>query len=112
MSAGRIHIRKGDLVQVTTGRERGKQGKVLRVNREKLRLFVEKLNIVKRHTRPTQGNPKGGIVEREGGIHLSNVMLVCGNCAKATRVGVKSLADGKKLRFCKKCQEVLDKEAR
>jgi|SRR5579863_650889 len=112
MSAGKVQLRKGDLVEVIAGKERGKQGKVLRINREAERLFIEKLNIVKRHTRPTQSNPKGGIVEKEGGIHLSNVMVVCSNCAKAARVGIKILPDGRKLRYCKRCKEVLDKEAR
>jgi large subunit ribosomal protein L24 len=112
MLPSRSRIRKGDLVAVTAGKERGKQGKVLRVNPETARVFVEKLNIIKKHSRPSPSNPKGGIVEKEGGIHLSNVMLVCGNCGKRTRIAMKMLPEGKKIRQCARCKEVVDKEAR
>ena len=102
-------IRKGDMVRVTTGRERGKSGKVLQVLAKKQRVIIEKLNIIKRHTRPQQKNRQGGIVEREGSIQISNVMLLCPQCNKATRYSLKILTDGKKLRCCRKCGEVLDK---
>jgi large subunit ribosomal protein L24 len=102
-------IRKGDMVRVTTGRDRGKSGKVLQVLVKKQRVIVEKLNIIKRHTRPQQKNRQGGIVEREGSIQISNVMLLCPQCHKATRYSLKILTDGKKLRCCRKCGEVLDK---
>lgn len=92
------------------GREKGKEGKVLRVLPEKEAVVIEKLNIFKKHTRPNQKNPKGGILEREGKVHLSNVMVVCANCSKPARTGTKILPDGKKLRTCKSCGEVLDKE--
>lgn len=105
-------IRKGDLIQVMAGKERGKQGKVLRVDRGSNRLYIEKLNLIKKHSRPTQANPKGGVIEREGSIHPSSVQLVCANCRKPTRIGIKVLSDGKKLRECRKCREVMDKEAR
>lgn len=105
----KTRIRKGDLVRVVSGKEKGKEGKVLHVLPEKGTVVVEKLNIFKKHTRPTQKNPKGGIVEREGAIQLSNVMVVCGSCNKPVRMGIKSLADGKKMRACKSCGEVLDK---
>lgn len=108
-TATKTKIRKGDLVRIMSGKEKGKDGKVLQVFPEKQKVVVEKLNILKKHTRPNQKNPKGGILEMEGKIHLSNVMIVCGNCNKPTRTGAKSLADGKKLRMCKSCGEVLDK---
>lgn len=108
-AATKTKIRKGDLVRVMTGKEKGKDGRVLQVFPEKQTVVVEKLNILKKHTRPNQKNPKGGILEMEGKVHLSNVMIVCGNCNKPTRIGAKSLPDGKKLRMCKSCGEVLDK---
>ncbi len=105
----RIRIRRGDTVQVIAGRERGKSGKVLQVVSGKQRVFVEKLNLIKRHTRPNQKNRQGGIVEREGSIHLSNVMLLCPQCNKTTRIAIKLLEDGTKLRRCRKCGEMIDK---
>ncbi|HLG22427.1 MAG TPA: 50S ribosomal protein L24 [Candidatus Manganitrophaceae bacterium] len=107
----KVRIKKGDQVRVIAGKERGKEGKVLHVLPGKEAVVVERLNLVKKHTRPNQKNPKGGIIEREGKIHLSNVMIVCANCNKPVRVGTKALPDGKRLRSCKKCGEVLDKEA-
>lgn len=107
----RTKIKKGDIVHVIAGKEKGKEGKVLHVLPDKQGVVVEKLNLLKRHTRPNQTNPKGGIIEREGRIHLSNVMIVCANCNKPRRIGSKALPDGKKLRICKSCGEALDKEA-
>ena len=107
----KIRIRKGDRVRVISGKEKGKEGTVLQVLPEKQGVVIEKLNLFKKHTRPNQANPKGGIVEREGRVHLSNVMVICGNCNKPTRLGAKVLPEGKKLRSCKKCGEVMDKEA-
>ena len=89
-----IHVRRGDLVGVITGRERGKRGKVLRVLTDKGRVVVEHVNMVKKHQRPTQKLRQGGIIEREGAIHLSNVMLVDPGSDKPTRVGMKALSDG------------------
>lgn len=107
----KTRIRKGDRVRVIAGRERGKEGNVLDVFPFKRELLVEGLNLTKRATKPSQSNPKGGILEREGRLHLSNVMLLCGNCEKVTRIGAKVLLDGKKLRSCKRCGEVLDKDS-
>ncbi|WP_422666751.1 50S ribosomal protein L24 [Candidatus Manganitrophus noduliformans] len=106
----RTKIKKGDIVHVVAGKEKGKEGKVLQVLPDKQAVVVEKLNLLKKHTRPNQKNPKGGIVEREGRVHLSNVMIVCANCVKPRRIGSKTLPDGKKLRVCKSCGEALDKE--
>ncbi|MDY0190637.1 MAG: 50S ribosomal protein L24 [Desulfuromonas sp.] len=108
MAVKKFHVKKGDLVQVMAGKEKGKQGKVLSVFFTKNRLTVENLNIVKRHTRPSQQNQEGGIVEKEAALSASNVMLVCSSCNKPTRTGIRVLEDGNKTRFCKKCNENID----
>jgi len=102
------HVKKNDMVVITVGKDKGKTGKVLRINQKKDRLIVEKVNIIKRHVRPSQKS-KGGIMERESPIAVSNVMIYCEKCSKPVRVGSKILEDGKKVRYCKKCDEVLDK---
>ena len=103
------HVRKGDTVIVVAGKERGKKGKVLRVLPEKGRVVVERINMIKKHQRPTQKIRQGGIIEREGAIHLSNVMLVDPASNKPTRVGMKALSDGKKVRVARRSGEMLDK---
>ena len=103
------HVRKGDTVMVVAGKERGKKGKVLRVIPEKGRVVVERVNLIKKHQRPTQKVRQGGIIEREGSIHLSNVMLIDPNSDKPTRVGMKALSDGKKVRVARRSGEMLDK---
>ena len=103
------HVRKGDTVMVVAGKERGKKGKVLRVIPEKGRVVVERINMIKKHQRPTQKIRQGGIIEREGSIHLSNVMLVDPGSDKPTRVGMKALSDGKKVRVARRSGEMLDK---
>lgn len=109
MASVKMHVKKNDMVKVIAGKERGKTAKVLRVFPEKGRVIVEGLNVVKRHTRPSQLNPEGGIVEKEAAISAANVMLVCGSCNEATRTGVRTLEDGSKSRFCKKCNASVDK---
>ncbi|MEN3038196.1 MAG: 50S ribosomal protein L24 [Candidatus Kryptonium sp.] len=105
-----MNIKKNDIVQVIAGNYKGKVGKVLKVFREKERVLVEGVNIVKKHVRKSPRYPQGGIIEMEAPIHVSNVMLVCPKCGKATRVGHTILvsADGKrsKMRVCKKCGEM------
>lgn len=103
-----FHVKKKDLVQVMIGKEKGKTGKVLRVNHKKNSVFVEKLNIVKRHTKPT-GKAAGGIIEQEGPIFLSNVLLYCDKCSRGVRTKRKALESGKKVRVCRKCDTQLDK---
>ena len=105
----KLHVRKGDTVRVISGRDVGKQGRVLRVLSESDRLVVEKINFIYRHQRPTQKQQKGGIIEKEGSIHVSNVMLVCSKCNEPTRIGRVSLKDGRRVRKCRKCGEILDK---
>jgi large subunit ribosomal protein L24 len=103
-------IRKNDNVVVTTGKARGKRGRVLKVLPENNRVVVEGVNFIKRHTKPNpQRNIKGGLVEREASLHASNVQLVCPECGKPTRLGRKILGDGRKVRICRKCEGVVDK---
>jgi large subunit ribosomal protein L24 len=105
-----IAIRKGDNVRVMSGRDSGKNGRVLSVNPRKNTVIVEHANIIKRHTRPNPAkNIKGGIVEKEGPIHVSNVMIVCSGCGKHARIGRNVLPDGSKVRVCKRCGTTLDK---
>ena len=104
----RIRLRKNDLVEVISGKDAGKRGKVLKVLREKNRVIVQGVGFIKRHTRPNpQRNIKGGIAEREAPIHISNVQIVCNECGP-TRIGHKMLEDGRKVRICRKCEGVLD----
>jgi large subunit ribosomal protein L24 len=109
MAKPKIHVKKGDLVQVISGKDSGKKGKVLNVNTQKSRVVVEGLNIVKRHTRPTQANPQGGILEMEAAIASSNVMIYCEKCKEPVRINKKFLSDGKKVRICNRCGEQFDK---
>lgn len=102
------HVKKNDTVMVTTGKDKGKTGKVLSILKKKDRVIVEKVNMVKRHVKPSQ-KAKGGIMEREGALHVSNVRIYCEKCSKPVRTGTKVLEDGKKVRFCRKCEEVIDK---
>lgn len=103
------HVRRGDTVLVIAGKERGKRGKVLVVLPNKGRVIVEKVNMIKRHQRPTQKLRQGGIIEREGPVHLSNVMVVCGKCDRPTRTRIQLLAEGKRARACKRCGEIIDR---
>jgi large subunit ribosomal protein L24 len=104
-----VNIKKNDQVQVLSGKDRGKTGKVLKVDPGKNRAIVEGLNFVQKHTRPNpQKNIKGGILPKEASIHLSNLMIVCKRCNKHARVGFSVMQDGRKVRVCKKCNELLD----
>ena len=100
--------RRDDTVLILSGEDRGKQGKVLKVFPKQQRVIIEGVNFIKRHTRPTQKNPKGGIVEKEGSISFSNVMVVCSKCGEPTRVGAKIIADGSRVRTCKRCREMIE----
>ena len=103
------HVRKGDTVVVVAGKERGKRGRVLRVLPESNRVVVERMNMIKKHQRPTQKLRQGGIIEREGSIHLSNVMLLDPTSDRPTRIGVRALTDGKKVRLARKSGEIIDR---
>ncbi|MFQ5777025.1 MAG: 50S ribosomal protein L24 [Terriglobia bacterium] len=107
--AWRLSLRKGDQVKVMAGRDKGKVGRVLSVNPAGGTCTVEHVNMLKRHTRPNPSKQiKGGIVEREGTIHSSNVQVVCGSCGKPTRVRHQRLADGSKTRACHRCGATLE----
>jgi large subunit ribosomal protein L24 len=103
-----MHIKKDDQVKVIAGKEKGKTGRVMRVIGKKNQLLVEKVNLVKRHTRPSSQHRQGGIIEKESPIHISNVMIICTKCSTAVKIGSKTLEDGEKVRLCKKCGEVID----
>jgi len=107
---GKLRIKKGDMVMAMAGKDRGKVGKVLSVQPQKGKVVVEKLNMLKRHTKPTSNNRQGGILEREGPIAISNVMAYCEAVQKPSRIQVKVFDDGRKVRvFQKSPDEVLDK---
>ncbi len=103
-----LPIRKNDLVIVIAGKDRGKRGKVLRVIPQTGMVVVERINIVKRHTRPGGASQQGGILEKEAPLHVSNVMVVCSRCDRPVRTGHSFLADGRKVRVCKQCGEAVD----
>jgi large subunit ribosomal protein L24 len=103
-----LSIKKNDTVVVIAGREKGKRGRVLSIYSQKDRLLIEKINIIKKNMKPTRKQTQGGIIEKEASIHMSNVMLICPKCNKPTRIGNSILQDGRKLRVCKKCGEVID----
>ena len=101
-------VRKNDTVQVLAGREKGKQGKVIRVLPDEDRVVIEGVNIRKRHTKPRRQGEQAGIVEFPAPLHVSNVAVVCSKCGKPARVGFRFLADGTKVRHCKRCDEVIE----
>jgi len=101
-------IKKDDKVKVITGKDKGKIGKVLKVNQKKQRILVENINVAKRHTKASAQNRQGGIVESEALIDWSNVMLMCSKCMTPSRVKMRRLEDGKKVRTCRKCDEIID----
>ena len=103
-----MHIKKNDNVVVISGKEKGKQGRVIAVYPSSNRLLVEKLNMIKRHTRPNQQLKQGGIVEKEAPFSLSNVKLVCSKCDKQTKVTRRADHEGKRVRVCRSCSETID----
>lgn len=102
-----LYIKKGDTVKVTTGNDRGKIGKVIGVNAGDGTVTVEKVHVAKKHTRPSNTNPTGGIIEKTLPISVSNVLLLCKSCNRGVRIGFRFLDDGSKVRYCKKCNEVI-----
>ncbi len=100
-----MNVKKGDTVVVLTGKDKGKEGTILRALPAKQRVVVEKVGVVKKALRPTQQNPQGGISSVEAPIHVSNVMLVCPACKQPTRVSSRRNEEGKKVRVCKKCNK-------
>lgn len=104
-----LGIKKEDNVYVITGKDKGKKGRVLAVDKGKNRVLVEKLNMIKKHMKPNKTFKQGGIIEKEASIRISNVMLICPKCGQHTKTGVMSFEGGKKHRICKKCKEVIDR---
>jgi len=103
-----LGIKKDDSILVISGKEKGKRGRVLSVYPLKDSLLIEKINMIKKHMKPSRKYAQGGIIEKEAPIHMSNVMLICPKCNKPTRISNTSLQGGKKVRVCKKCREVMD----
>ncbi len=110
MKYSSFHIRKNDLVEVIAGKEKGKTGKVLQVFPKKDRVLVEKVNFIKRHSRPSAKTRQGGIIQKEAPIHIANVLLVCPKCNKGERMGSKRQDDGKKTLVCKSCGELIERK--
>ncbi len=100
-------LKKGDVVKVLAGKDKGKTGKILKTIPEKSRIVVEKINVIKKHKKPDQ-KTRGGVVEKEGPLHVSKVALLCNKCNAGVRVRSKVLEDGKKVRICSKCNEVIN----
>ncbi len=110
MSEAKLHVKKGDKVMVLSGKDKGKTGAVIQAIPKKGKAVVEGINKVKRHTKPSQSNPQLGIIVKEAPVHAAKLMLVCPACDKATRVKSNVLANGGKVRVCKKCGETIDKD--
>ena len=105
----KMHVKKGDQVVVITGKDVGKRGKIIDVEAKTGRVYVDKVNVVSRHTKPTQAAPQGGIVKKEAPIDSSNVMLYCEKCNKGVRIKKQILDDGRKVRVCANCGASFDK---
>ena len=104
-TVNKLHVKKGDTVVILSGKDNGKQGKVLEVSPKEQKVIVEGCNMVTKHVKPRRAGENGGIVKAEGALYASKVMLVCPKCGKPTRLAHKILADGTKARLCKKCGE-------
>lgn len=105
----KLKLKKNDIVTVIKGKDEGKSGKVLKITEDGSKVIVEKVNFVKRHTRPSQKVQQGGILEKEAPVSIANVMLICNKCGKKTRVKV-GMTGNKRVRICKKCNEMLDEK--
>jgi len=103
MGQGKTYLKKNDQVEVIAGKDKGRVGKILKVLPESSKAIVERVNIIKRHTKPKEMNQQGQIIEKEAAIHVSNLQLICPECTKTGRVGKKILDDGTKVRICKSC---------
>ncbi len=108
MKQGRTYLKKDDQVEVIAGKDKGRVGKILRVYPDKNKAVVERINMIKRHTKPQEMNQQGQIVDKEAPIHVSNLQLICPECTKTGRIGKKILEDGTKVRFCKGCGESIE----
>lgn len=104
----KTHLKMNDRVEVITGKDKGRVGKIIRIDAREGVAIVEKINMIKRHTKPSQLNQQGGIIEKEAPIHVSNLMLICPKCSKTVRLGKTILENGSKVRTCKKCNESVE----
>lgn len=108
MRQGHTNLRINDKVEVIAGKDKGRVGKVLRIQKESNRIIVERINLIKKHQKATDATQSGQIIEKEAGVHISNVMLVCPECAETVKIGRKLLEDGTKVRVCKKCRATIE----
>jgi large subunit ribosomal protein L24 len=108
MRQGQTNLRVNDKVEVTAGKDKGRVGKVLRIEKEGNRIIVERINLIKKHQKATDATQSGQIIEKEAGLHISNVMLVCPECAETVKTGKRLLDDGTKVRVCKKCKATIE----
>ncbi|OQY40091.1 50S ribosomal protein L24 [Candidatus Atribacteria bacterium 4572_76] len=109
MFNSKLGFKKGDNVLVITGEDKGKKGKIVRIFPKKTEVIVEGVNFLKKHSKPTQKVPQGGIVKQEGTLHTSNIRLICNKCNKPTAIRREKIKEGKRVRVCKKCGEIIDK---
>lgn len=105
----KISFKKGDQVLVISGDDKGKKGKIVSIFPKKMQVIVESVNFLKKHTKPTQKVPQGGVIKQEGALHISNIKLICNKCNKPTTVKREKIKEGKRVRVCKKCKEIIDK---
>ena len=108
MRQGYANLRVNYKVEVIAGKDKGRVGKILRIEKENNRLIVERINLIKKHQKATEATQSGQIIEKEAGLHVSNVMLVCPECSETVRIGKKLLEDGTKVRMCKKCKATIE----
>ena len=105
----KVNFKKGDQVIVISGDDQGKKGKIVSIFPKKMQVIIEGINFVKRHSKPTQKVPQGGIIKKEGAIHISNIKLICNKCNKPTKIKRDNTKEGKRVRMCKECGEIIDK---
>ncbi len=109
MVNSKIGFKKGDKVLVIIGEDKGKKGKIVNISPKKSEVIVEGINFLKKHSKPTQKSPQGGIITQEGILHASNIRLICNKCNKPTTIRREKIKEGKRVRVCKKCGEIIDK---
>ena len=105
----KIAFKKDDKVTIIIGEDKGKMGKIVRIFPRKMQVIVEGVNFLKKHSKPTQKSPQGGIIKQEGVLHISNIRLICNKCNKPTAIRRERIKEGKRVRVCKKCGEIIDK---
>ena len=105
----KIAFKKDDKVIIIIGEDKGKMGKIVRIFPRKMQVIVEGVNFLKKHSKPTQKSPQGGIIKQEGVLHISNIRLICNKCNKPTAIRRERIKEGKRVRVCKKCGEIIDK---